>query len=547
MGADNVDIFKKIIFSLPDLKYQIAAMLLLSPIYTGIAYVSFDLFTPVELELVMIPIFALLVFLMPFALAGELFHRIIPGYPRKWSFFLSLTNQLVIFLYSLILSGADNVGNAWSIIWLTLITITLTNILVLTMSNGTRWIKRIIPISFTQPLTLLVVFHFFLGRSLEIPALTYAFNFAALLVAVVFLVVLLKLVDYLIGSNTEVSAFELTSGLLQDERESLDTGYEARPDVQTLQIENGEKATLAAPWVHPGPLGGFGGGKLSDRMINYLNEDGKGFFLHVPCTHKEDLADPDDAEKIKNALEEPKKTSRASEMITKEYDGFRFYGRRIGDKKMVYLDADEIDDYHTAVFMEDRDREDVLLIDLHNHDIHEGPEKEVQYGTVEAEKLKNGFEDFLEELDELELHEYSAGFEVGRSEHPIMATVEEVNGQKVLVFGIDTNGVTEDMRELREEYSKEYDYSLLFSTDTHSSIYDLANMKHSEVGKAREVIEKAGDNVSDASIGFTNTKTEALSLLKLDYSGLVFSINILIRLVVISLAFLYLLLILWIF
>ncbi len=547
MGADNVDIFKKIIFSLPDLKYQIAAMLLLSPIYTGIAYVSFDLFAPVPLEPVMIPVFTVLVFLFPFALAGELFHRIIPGYPRKWSFFLSLTNQMVLFLYSLILSGADDVGNAWSIIWLTLITITLINILVLTMSNGTKWIKRIVPISFTQPVTLLVIFHFLLGRSLEIPALTYAFNFAALLVAVVFLVTLLKLVDYLIGSNTDVSAFELTSGLLQDERESLDTGYEARPDVQTLQIDNGEEATLAAPWVHPGPLGGFGGGKLSDRMIEHLNENGKGFFLHVPCTHKEDLADPKDAEKIMDAVERPEKTGEASEMIKKEYDGFRFYGRKIGDKKMVYLDADEIDDYHTAVFMEDQDREDVLLIDLHNHDIHEGPEKEVQYGTTEAEKLKNGFEDFLNQLEDLEFHDYSAGVEVGQCEHPIMAMVEEVNDQKVLIFGIDTNGVTEDMRDLRKKLAQEYDYALLFSTDTHSSIYDLANMKHSEVGKAEEVIEKAEENVSEASIGFTNQKADELSLLKLDYSGLVFSINILIRLVVISLAFLYLLLVLWIF
>jgi putative membrane protein len=72
-------------------------------------------------------------------------------------------------------------------------------------------------------------------------------------------------------------------------------------------------------------------------------------------------------------------------------------------------------------------------------------------------------------------------------------------------------------------------------------------MKQSEVGKAEEVIEKAEEDVSNSSIGFTNQKADELSLLKLDYSGLVFSINILIRLVVISLAFLYLLLVLWIF
>jgi len=547
MGADNVDIFKKIIFSLPELKYQILAMILLSPVYSGFAYLSFRIFAPVQLQPVMIPVSGFMVFFLPTLLAGEIFYHVLPDYPRKWGYFLSLTNQLVLFVYSLILSGADNIGNAWSIVWLTLITICLINVLVLTMSNGTRWIRRIIPVSFTQPVALLIIVHFVMGRSLEVPALTYAFNFASLIVAVIFLITLIKLVDYLIGSNTDVSAFELTSGLLQDERESLDTGYTAQPDVQTLSIDNGERITITAPWIHPGPLGGFGGGKMSDRVISRLNKRSKGFFFHVPCTHKEDLADPDDSQKVIEAVEEAEKSDQASKMIKEEYDGFRFYGRRMGEQKIVFLDADEIDDYHTAIFMEDKDKEDILLVDLHNHDIHEGPEKEVQYGTVEAEKLKSGFDDFLKKLDDLELEQYHAGFEVGESEHPIMGLVEEVGNQKTLIFGIDTNGVTADMRDLRERYSELYDYALLFSTDTHSSIYDLANMKHSETDRAEELVEEASKDISEASAGFTNRQTEPLNLLKLDYSGLVFSINILIRLVIISLGFFYLLLVIWIF
>lgn len=547
MGADNVDIFKRIVFSLPALKYQIVAMILFSPIYAGFSYLAFDIFAPLNLYPLLIPMTSFLMFFLPSVVAAELFYHVLPDYPRNWSYFLSLTNQLILFIYTLILSGANNVGNAWSVVWLAIITICLVNILVLIMSIGIEWVKRIIPLSFTQPVTLLLVFHFFLGRSLDISTVSYVFNFAALIIAALFLIILLKIVDYLIGSNTEVSAFELTSGLLKNEREALDLGFEARPDVQTLAIDNGEELSLAAPWVHPGPLGGFGGGELSNRVIRNLNQEDKGFFFHVPCTHKEDLADPQDAEKVIDAVQEPEKTGKASELVSRDYDGVSFHGRRLGDQKVVYMSAEGIDDYDVGIFMSDIDRDDVLLVDLHNHDIHEGPEKEIQYGTVEAEKLKSAFDDFLEVLDDLQLHDYQAGFEVKQCEHSLMALVEEVNGQETLVFGVDTNGVTEDLRDLRESYRDDFDEVLLFSTDTHASVYDLANMSSSNVPYMKEAVDFARENLGDAEAGFSNTKTESLRLLKLEYNGLVFSINILIRLVVIALVFFYLLLVLWVF
>lgn len=548
MGADNVDIFKKIIFSLPDIKKQIVGMILLSPLYAVVAYTSFDFFTPIEAHIIIIPIFALTIYLIPFMIAGELFYQLLPDYPRKWSYFLSLTNQFVLFIYSLILSGADDVGNGWSIFWLGIITICLINVFVLIMSNGIKWYKRIIPLSFTQPLIILVTLQLIIGQYVEIAAINYIFSFSAVIISLIFLLVLIKLVDYLIASNTNVSAFRLTSGLLKNKQEALELGYEARPDIQVLQIENDEKMTIAAPWVHPGPLGGFGGGKLSNRIIKTLNTDSSsGFFLHVPCTHKEDLADPKDVKKIEKAISKPEKNQNASKMIKKEHSNYRFFGRKIGNQKIVYLDADDIDDYDTAIFMKDIDKENVLLVDLHNHDIHEGPEKEVQHGTKEAEKLKDDFDRFLNRLDSLELSEYRAGFEAEQAKDSMMALVEEIDDQRTLTLGIDTNGVTQDMRELRKEYQKDYDFVLLFSTDTHSSIYDLAKQHESDVDKAIELIEEAADKVKDASIGITKSQTESLKLLKLDYNGLVFSINILIRLTVISLIFFYIILIIWIF
>lgn len=547
MGADNVDIFKKIVFGLPPLRIQILAMVLLSFVYSALVYLAFTVFAPIQLFPLMVPIAALSIFVLPSISAGEIFYRLFSGYPRSWSYFLALVNQAILFVYGIILSGSDNLANAWSVIWITFITIYLVNILVLIMSVGIENYKRILIVSLTQPLMLVTVFHLVIGQALQITTIEYIFSFGSLFTAAIFLVVLLFIVDYLIKSNTDVSAFQLTSGLLQNNRKSLGLGVESEPDVQTLKIEGEQTLRMAAPWVHPGPLGGFGGGQLSSNMIESLNQEDQGFFMHVPCTHQEDLSNPKDSEKLIQAVSEPEMHGKASKMIHREYENIEFYGRRINGKKLVYMRAEGIDDYDVGVFMGDMDKDEVLLVDLHNHDIHEGPEKEVQYGTQEADKLKKSFKMFLNELEDLELHNYRSGFEVSYSDHSLMAIVEEVDDQQVLFMGSDTNGVTEDLRGLRDKYSTQYEFVLLFSTDTHASVYDLANMQSSDTDEVESLIDQAAGNVDDKRIGFSSKKSEPVSLLKNDYNGLVFSINILIRLVVIALLFFYLLLVFWLF
>ena len=546
MGSDNIDIFKKIIFSLPPLKYQVTGMFILGAIYTAASYLAFEAFSPLSISLMMLPVFYLLIFILPSLSAAEISHRVLKNYPRRWSYFLSLVNQLSLFLYLMVLSGANNAVNAWNIVWLLLITVYLINFLVLAMSVGLEYMKKISVISLMQPAVLSMVFYFFVGRSLEISTYNYVFSFASFLTAAGFLMGILLTVNYLIRSNTDVSAFRLTSGLLQNRREALDLGFDSRPLVQTLKIDNGEESTFLAPWVHPGPLAGFGGGKMSEKIISELNQDGKGFFMHVPCTHKEDLADPEDSERLLRAESEPEFSEKASKMIHRDYESVEFYGRKIGDKKIVFMESEGIDDYDVGVFTEDVDRDDVLLVDLHNHDIHEGPEKEVQYGTVEASELRESFEDFLEELDGLDLQEYNAGVHVS-DEGDIAALTEKVNDQEVLLIGSDTNGVTEDLRDLSRDLESEYDYSLIFSTDTHASIHEMAKLEETDTAKVGKVIQASRKDLGPAKIGLSSMESEPVTLLKYDYNGLVSSINILIRLVIISLFVFYFLLVLWIF
>ncbi|PHQ37437.1 DUF2070 domain-containing protein [Halorubrum persicum] len=553
MGADNVDVFQRLVFSVPSLSRQIPAMALLAVAYSVVAFTAFSMFTPLSPEpSTLLPV-AVLLFLLPFLFAGELFHRVLPGYPRTWSFFLALTNQLVTFVHVLVLSGANDVGNAWSIVWLLFITVYLINILVLVISTGIDHYKRILFVGLAEPAALIAAFYAFAGGDLGFTTYRHVFAFASLLIAAAFLVLVLGIVDYLIRSNTEVSAFELTSGILRNDRASLDLGVEAEPAVETLAIDNGDRLTLAAPWVHPGPLGGFGGGQLSGNVIDALNDgeegdDGEsGFFLHVPCTHKEDLSNPGDAEKILDAVADPERVARASRLVSHDYGEIEFYGRRIGDKQVIFLHGEGIDDYDTGVFMSDVDESEVLLVDLHKHDLQNGPEKEVLYGSAEADRLKRHFDDFRERLADAPRSDYAAGFSVRHADQDVAAIVESVDGQEVLLMGIDTNGVTPDVRELAADYRETFDEVLIFSTDTHASIHELANTTRSDTDALTAAVERAAGDVAPATVGLTSRRTRPLKLLKNDYNGLVFSVNILIRLTIIALAMLYALLVIWLF
>ncbi|MFC6771928.1 DUF2070 family protein, partial [Halorubrum pallidum] len=414
MGADNVDVFQRLVFSVPSLSVQIPALAGLSLVYSAIAFAAITAFTPIDSAPASVLPVAILLFLLPFAFAAELFPRTLSRYPRTWSYFLALTSQFVMFVYALVLSGANDIGNAWSIIWLCFITLYLLNILVLVISTGIDRYKRILLVSLAEPAALIVAFYAVGGGGdLGFSTYRHVFAFASLLIAAAFLVFVLLVVDYLIRSNTDVSAFELTSGILRNDRASLDLGVEARPAVETLVIDNGDRLRLVAPWVHPGPLGGFGGGQLSGNVIDALNEDGEsGFFVHVPCTHKEDLSNPEDATKILEAVSEPTGVTQASRLVHEDYGEIEFYGRRIGDKQVVFLHGEGIDDYDTGVFMRDVDEDEVLLVDLHKHDLQDGPEKEVLYGSAEADRLKAHFDDFRDGLAEVPVHDYAAGFEV---------------------------------------------------------------------------------------------------------------------------------------
>lgn len=554
MAADNVDIWKKVIFSIPGTGKLVAGIIVLGGIYSLLMYTGLKAFTSIGFSPSIVPVLAAFIFILPALVSAELLHRFIPEYPRNWGYFLAFCNQAALFIYSLILTGADNFLNAWNILWLAIITVYLSNFLVLMLTIGYDYIKRISLLSLVQPLLILAAFHLFLGRTLQIPLATYLTNFGVLVFAGALLIGAFLVAEFLIRANVpNVSVLGLTSGLLQKRQEALDLGYPTHPDVQTLIFENQSgKAEIAVPWIHPGPLEGFGGGEVTSNIIQGLNRGGReGFLFHVPSTHKSDPADPEDYRKILDAMEEPETRSQASKLLEKRYGDVVFYGRKVNEKKIVFLDASEFghyDDYELPVFHEILDLEETILVDLHNHerDLH-GRREEVWYNTEAAELLRGYLLDFLEELEKEETYPYSAGFSADPEDTKIFSLVEEAGDQRTLLFGIEGNEAGEELRQLRDEYRDRFDEVVVFTTDTHRSIHELSREKQVEPGRVQESVEKAIETVSDARIGFTNNQAEKMKLLQEDYSGLIFSINMLVRLIPLTLILLYIALVIWVF
>ncbi|MFB6100765.1 MAG: DUF2070 family protein [Candidatus Nanohalobium sp.] len=546
--TDNVDVFKKIIFSIPTFRKTLAITLLASIVYSTLIYACIKLFTSLQPGILSIPVMAGFALALPSLVSGELFYWSLPDYPRKWGYFLALSCQSILFIYGLILTGANNFANAWHIFWLALATVYLANLFVLALTLGYEHLSRIAALSAAQPLLVLASFHIFLGARLQLSPTSYMKNLLIFGVAGVVLLFTFFVVEYLIRSNLEgVSVLKLTAGLLQKKQEALDLGYSTRPDVQTLEVENEEKKTeIAVPWIHPGPLEGFGGGRVTSNIIQNLNREGEGFFLHVPSTHKSDPADPEDYRKILEAMQEPGKSTQASKLVSGSYRNVDFYGRKIDGRKIVFMDA-EYDDYELSVFREVIDPDEVLLVDLHCQDREEEDREEVWYNTETAEHLRGSLKDFLGFLEKQEMSDYRAGFSTDVDGKPVFSLVEEVDGQETLIFGVEGNGTSERLRDLRENYREEFDEVLVFSTDTHQSIHELSADNQVEVDRVREVVGEASGNLSSASIGFANGRAETMRLLQEDYSGLIFSINILIRLVLLMLAAVYLWLVYWVF
>jgi putative membrane protein len=496
-------------------------------------------------------------FVVAALVGGEAIQVLVPAYPRNWSYYLALVSTSITgVLVPLAVLAGGAMDDSPATLWFALGTAFLFTFQVLLVSDDIPGVWRQAPASAVQPALL------FAGLTVATPlslSLSTHTPYIAVLVAVGLGQILVSaFVELLMGANvSEVRAFEVTSNLVQRESLHLGMGIRKEIPVQTFAVTTGDGRTrVAAPWVHPGVLERIGGAKLTPNVLAGLNgvtdggtsvdADGdghgdRGFFWHVPSTHRSDSPDPEVHEQVLDAVGDPETTGKASQLISRTYDGTIFHGRRYGEKRVVFVESEEYADIEAEVFGEVIDPEQTLVVDRHVR-VEDTDRTEIHTDSPEVETLREYLREFLVVLDEQPLGEYRAGdaLDIDIEGISLYALVEVVDGQRTACVVADRNERPYALVEAREQLEG-YDEVLLFTTDTHASVTENRFDPQTRPDQIHSLVEEAADEVTAAEAGLTADHTE-VELMREDYPRLMFSLNILARVYIVSLFGLYVLL-----
>ena len=546
------------------------------------------------------PLVLVLVFAVAALVSGEATHLLVPSYPRNWGYFLALVSMSIA---GVLVTGAAVLGGATddapAPLWFALGSVFLFSFQVLVVSDDIPGAWRHIPASAVQPALL------FAGLTATTPLSaslsTHGPYLAVLVVVTVGLLAASGFTELLMRSNvSEVRAFEITSHLVQRKPLHLGMGKPREVPVQTFAVETSDGRTrVTAPWVHPGVLERIGGAKLTPNLLGALNspdegrtadsasgesrqairvgqavpdsqagralgdgparpgagsggrhtpesgEDGpdseQGFFWHVPSTHLSDSPDPQVHEQVLGAVGDPETTGVASRLVSRTYGETTFHGRRYGENRVVFVKSDEYADIDVDVFGEVIDPERTLVVDQHVR-VADTSRTEIHRDSPDVETLRGYLREFLSVLDEQPLAEYCAGdaVDIDVDGISLYALVEEVDGQRTACVAADRNESPQALMAAREQLDG-FDEVLLLTTDTHASVTENRFNPQTPPERIRALAETAADEVADAEAGLTTDSAE-VELMRQDYSRLLFTLNVLARVYIVSLAGLYALL-----
>lgn len=548
-GTYNLHIFENLVKDIPGSRILYVAIVVGGLFYGLLATFALDNTISWQIGasfLIDFILTSVAVLILPAVLSAEIYTRMFDYMRRRWALALSFCAETVFFLFLLFVSRSDSLLEAWKIYWAGVLTVFVLTYTVLVLSARNHGFKKLGVFTLAHPVLLLLptalIWQFEAFSRIE-----YITQIGLLFVTALILIALVLVHEHLMKINIEtVKGFNLSSSLLQDNQEDIDAGYPANPEIYSFLIRNEDgEYSIGAPWVHPGPLGGFGGAALSEKVISRKNINGsEGFFFHLPTTHQSDPASSSCINTIYEAFEEPDTEKKASRMISRSYGGITLSGRRYGDSKVIYLETEKFDDFEKCVFSDAVDSSDTLIVDLHNHAEHEDRGL-MHSGSKAAERARAAVKSFERDLENLSLHEYEAGFSVDMDGKPITAVVEKVDGQKTLLLGSDENGPCETVNAKADEVSDRFEEVKVFTTDTHEDIKDLANTEEIDEDRLFSVIQEASETLSQASAGLTSSRCRDINLLNRDYYSITHSINIITRLFPLSIIILYVSLMVW--
>lgn len=533
---ERIKKFQRLFFKAPNYKKSLKFILVSSVSFAILLRIlgNFIFFDQIFMDIF---IYSTVIFLLPTLLYSFVIKKIFKTFNRKRSFLLGAINMLLVFIGIMFSLGTDRfvvfiLGVLYSV-----------NLLSLTGIEGKKGIVPII-----SPLVYFaLIFH--LLDYFAIFNLSYI-HFVSIVSLGIVLMLCIYLTEYFFHLNIpDMSAVGILSSFINNDIATIDCGTEIDTPLQKLHFKNNvDDFKMLIPWLHPGPIKGFGGGSMSTELIDKVNEEGKGFFWHFPSSHEDDPTDPSINDRIHNFETEYDYSAKATKIL-KESDGkYNFYGQKFENFYVFFIDGKHKDDYDSMIYREIKRcfDEKVVFVDTHNHAPFDENDDVLEYGEKEADLVRDNIFKLKDKLDTEELHSLKVGSYVSDNKDFIVIA-EKVGNEDYLLVTLDSNGISKELTKELKEFRKElgFDKVIFFTTDAH----DVANFIIKEKGISAEKIEHgmelAADNMEECEVGLMEGVLEDVKVLKDDWHMFHASLNHMLHffpvaILVIYLAFFYL-------
>ncbi len=499
--------FKRINFRAPDFKSSIVGIIVLGIIFSFLG-TYFD-FLNVFDSFLDSWVFSSVLFIVPALFYGSILDITSKRSDARRTYLMSLINMSILFL-GLVLSVYSEIG------FLFLIGVMLShNVIGYAGSNASIGVLPILcPFIYFGP--VFAALHY---TGIFIFALPQVLAFLGLGLGT-FLIV--YFVEKLFKTVVPVSAVELFSNFLNKNEMSLDIGKDSDVLLNNLVLKNSEKLIFTIPWIHPGPLRDIGGGGISGKLIESINEDlGEdtgGFFWHNPSFHDVDPCDPEISEDVLDecSFEDVEYHDECTKLLENDDLEIKLYGQRIGENYLIFLKVKGADDYDNSIFRAVREKSGKNVAFVDTHQLQPGKQGALLSRYEErSEKIIEECLSFLEELEEAEEYELKAGFEISEGKDK-MALVEEIGEEKFLILGMDRNGLPDWLRDDLEKFDEDYDKVVSLTTDSHQTIEFLEESDASEA-PSMELVESAEEGLEKVRIGLTEKWLEDVRLMDQDF------------------------------
>ncbi len=335
---------------------------------------------------------------------------------------------------------------------------------------------------------------------------------------------------------------KLMKGKEEGEKELEDVfkNNSIRADVEftafSFKSKDGEKSLFIIPELHPGPVKGIAGSRLSHILSEDLKSRGTIFTFHGSSTHMLNPIKEKDCHQLSEAINnkidqtEMEYNDKGTEYIT--HDHGVFIGGQSFDSNVlstVSFSPRPTEDIESPIGKIIKERAssrglgEFGFIDAHNC-VKKGC-SEVYYPSIRYRRIVSRMDKILEKLEEKKQKEVRLGNAAKKNYEPsegigsegIKVAIFEIGDQVSAQVLVDGNNMVQGLREeIQEEISDLVDISEIHTSDSHevnTLMRDYnpvgLNMKNETIiDDVRTLVKKAIDDLEDVEVGAFSGKLQ---------------------------------------